>query len=233
MTAGGRSRAGFRCSDPSPPCPSPAAAELPASRPQRPRPERGGVGSPPPGAVRSVRWTLRAQRRALGLEGWTTGLHWARLLRTGGGRARSCPCSLSSLTADRTPPRKEEPRCGGSKVAHSAQQGCGAGRGGRVPAPRQSPGPALTRLRVCHGADSGTLLRVPLPRVPTPARVRRTVRTPTVTTGCCEKETRRRRAGRGAACRAQSALPDEASGFLARGSAPSFSPERVARSGLK
>lgn len=75
--------------------------------------------------------------------------------------------------------------------------------------------------------------RVPLPRVPTPARVRRTVRTPTVTTGCCEKETRRRRAGRGAACQAQNALPDEASGFPARGSAPSFSPERVARSGLK
>lgn len=106
-------------------------------------------------------------------------------------------------------------------------------RGGRVPAPHQSPGPALTRPRVCHGADSGTLLRVPLPRVPTPARVRRTVRTPTVTTGCCEKETRRRRAGRRAACRAQSALPDEASGFPARGSAPSFSPERVAQSGLK
>lgn len=115
------------------------------------------MGSPPPGAVRSVRWTRRAQRRALGLEGWTTGLHWARLLRTGSGRARSCPCSLSSLTGDRTPPRKEEPRCGGSKVAHSAQQGCGAGRGGRVPAPRQSPGPALTRPRVCHGADSRTL----------------------------------------------------------------------------
>lgn len=168
VTAGGRSRAGFRCSDPSP-CPSSAAAELPASRPQRPRPERGGVGSPPPGAVRSVRWTLRAQRRALGLEGWTTGLHWARLLRTGGGRARSCPCSLSSLTADRTPPRKEEPRCGGSKVAHSAQQGCGAGGGlGPSPAPVSRPCPHTpSRVSRCRLGDPprGSLCPVsPRPR---------------------------------------------------------------------
>lgn len=186
------------------------------------------MGSPPPGAVRSVRWTLRAQRRALGLEGWTTGLHWARLLRTGGGRARSCPCSLSSLTADRTPPRKEEPRCGGSKVAHSAQQGCGVGRGGGSQ-PRTSLQALPSHALACVTVQTrGPSPRVPLPRVPTPARVRRTVRTSTVTTGCCEKETRRRRAGRGAACRAQSAQPDEASGFPARGSAPSFSPERGA-----